>query len=30
VVGAAGATQRIATGQRVTVDGSAGLITILD
>jgi pyruvate,water dikinase len=30
VVGAAGATQRIATGQRVTVDGSAGLITILE
>ncbi len=28
VVGAAGATQRIVTGQRVTVDGSTGVITI--
>lgn len=30
VVGAAGATQRIASGQRVTVDGSTGVITIED
>lgn len=28
VVGAAGATQRIRTGQRIAVDGSTGLITI--
>ncbi len=29
VVGVAGATERIATGQRVTVDGSAGVVAIL-
>src|SRR3989440_8508792 len=28
VVGVAGATERIATGQRITVDGAAGKITI--
>jgi pyruvate,water dikinase len=28
VVGVAGATERIATGQQVTVDGSAGTVTI--
>jgi len=27
VVGVAGATQRIQTGQRITVDGTAGLVT---
>ena len=30
VVGVAGATDQIATGQRVTVDGAAGTITLVD
>jgi pyruvate,water dikinase len=30
VVGVAGATTRLRTGQRVRVDGSAGHITVLD
>jgi pyruvate,water dikinase len=30
VVGVAGATDRIATGQQVTVDGSAGLVSVAD
>jgi pyruvate,water dikinase len=28
VVGVPGATERIATGQRVTVDGSAGTVSV--
>lgn len=28
VVGVQGATERLATGQRITVDGSSGVITI--
>jgi len=28
VVGVAGATERIATGQRITVDGSAGTVAL--
>jgi phosphohistidine swiveling domain-containing protein len=30
VVGAHGATQRIVTGQSITVDGSSGIITLED
>jgi pyruvate,water dikinase len=30
VVGTAHATARITTGQRIRVDGTAGLVTILD
>jgi len=30
VVGVAGATEQIATGQRIRVDGSAGTVAIVD
>jgi pyruvate,water dikinase len=30
VVGVAGATERITTGQRITVDGSGGTVAIVD